>query len=49
MALSQKWCSIGVVSAILTHETIDFKGFSGTFQDTAVADEKYLNHVKFSS
>ena len=35
----QKWCSSGVVSALLLHRTIDFTGFSGTFQDTAVADE----------
>ena len=35
----QKWCSSGVVSAFLLRETIDFTGFSGTFQDTAVADE----------
>ena len=35
----QKWCSSGVVSAFPLHESIDFTGFSGTFQDTAVADE----------
>ena len=34
-----KWCSSGVVSAVPLHKTIDFTGFSGTFQDTAVADE----------
>ena len=33
----QKWCSSGVVSALVLRETIDFTGFSGTFQDTAVA------------
>ena len=37
--LFQKWCSSGVVSAFLLHETIDFTDFSGTFQDTAVADK----------
>ena len=35
----QKWCSSGVVSALMLRKTIDFTGFSGTFQDTAVADE----------
>ena len=45
----QKWCSSGVVSALLLHETIDFTGFSGTFQDTAVAHEKHSYHIlKFS-
>ena len=34
----------GVVSAILSRKTIDFTGFFGTLQDTAVADEKYSNH-----
>ena len=33
----KKWCSSGVVSAISYCEIIDFTGFSGTFQDTAVA------------
>ena len=37
--LFQKWCSSGVVSALLNREIIDFTGFSGTFQDTAVADK----------
>ena len=37
--LFQKWCSSGVVSTISRRETIDFTGFSGTFQDTAVTDE----------
>ena len=40
----QKWCSNGVVSAFPLRETIDFTGFSGTFQDTAVADEQYIYH-----
>ena len=40
----QKWCSSGVVSALMLRKTIDFTGFSGTFQDIAVADEKYLYH-----
>ena len=35
----KKWCSSGVVSAISRHEIIDFTGFSGTFQDTAVTDK----------
>jgi len=37
--LFQKWCSSGVVSALPCCESIDFTGFSGIFQDTAVADE----------
>ncbi|MFR8261665.1 hypothetical protein [Frisingicoccus sp.] len=37
--LFQKWCSSGVVSAFPLREIIDFTGFFGTFQDTAVADE----------
>ena len=40
----RKWCSSGVVSAFPLRETIDFTGFSGTFQDTAVAHEKYFYH-----
>ena len=40
----QKWCSSGVVSAFLLRKTIDFTGFFGTFQDTAVTNEKYLYH-----
>ena len=40
-----KWCSRGVVSAFPLHETIDFTGFFGTFQDTAVADESYADHL----
>ena len=40
----QKWCSSGVVSALMLRKTIDFTGFSGTFQDTAVANEKYFYH-----
>ena len=35
----QKWCSSGVVSAFLLRETIDFTGFWGSFQDTAVANK----------
>lgn len=42
--LFQKWCSSGVVSAFPLCETIDFTGFSGIFQDVAVADEKYFYH-----
>lgn len=34
--LFQKWCSSGVVGAFLFRKTIDFTGFSGTFQDTAM-------------
>ena len=45
----QKWCSSGVVSAFLFRKPIDFTGFSGTFQDTAVADEKHSYHIKSSS
>ena len=40
--LFQKWCSSGVVGAFLFRKTIDFTGFSGTFQDTAVAAEENL-------
>ena len=39
----QKWCGSGVVSAFPCLKTIDFPGFSGTFQDTAMADEKDVN------
>ena len=39
----QKWCSSGVVSAFLLCKTIDFTGFCGIFQDTAVA-KKYFGH-----
>ena len=42
-----KWCSSGVVSAFPFLKTIDFTGFSGTFQDTAVADEKYFYHISY--
>ena len=31
------------MSACFCHKTIDFTGFSGTFQDVAVADEKDVN------
>ena len=40
----QKWCSNGVVSAFPLRETIDFTGFLGTFQDTAVAYKQDLGH-----
>jgi hypothetical protein len=36
----------GVVSAFPRREIIDFTGLSKISQDTAVADEKYLNHIK---
>lgn len=38
----------GVVSAVPLRETIDFTGFSGTFQDIAVAHEKHSKHIKNS-
>ncbi len=38
-----------MVSAFPHYENIDFTGFSGPFQDTAVADEKYFYHCGFSS
>jgi len=41
----QKWCGSGVVSAFPCLKTIDFPGFSGTFQDVAVADEKNFNVI----
>ena len=44
----QKWCSSGVVSAFPLHKTIDFTGFSGTFQNPAVADKQHFNHVRIS-
>ena len=47
--LFQKWCSSGVVSAFPHSEIIDFTGFCGILQDTAVAHEKYFNHNKNSS
>ena len=34
-----KWCSSGVVNAFFKSKTIDFTGFSGIFQDTAVTNE----------
>ena len=40
----QKWCSSGVVSALLLQRTTDFTGFFRTFRDIAVAHEKYFNH-----
>ena len=43
--LFQKWCSSGVVSTSLSRTIIDFIGFSGILQDTAVAGKKYLNHI----
>ena len=39
----QKWCSSGVVSAFLLRKALDFTGFCGTFQDTAVV-KKYFGH-----
>jgi hypothetical protein len=47
--LFQKWCNSGVVSAFPRREIIDFAGFSGIFQDIAVAHKKYRNHVYFPS
>ena len=35
----QKWCSSGVVSALLLQRTTDFTGFFRTFRDIAVANE----------
>ena len=35
----------GVVNTLTCHEIIDFTGFSGTFQHSAVADEKYFYHI----
>jgi hypothetical protein len=46
--LFRKWCSSGVVSTLLKREIIDSTGFSGTFQDTAVADKKYFNHFSIT-
>ena len=43
--LFHKWCSNGVVNAISRYEIIDFTGFSGTFQDTIVANKKYSYHI----
>lgn len=40
-----KWYSSDVISAVLPHETIDFTGFSGTFQDIAVANKLYSYHI----
>ena len=47
--LFQKWCSSGVVNALPPCKTIDFIGFSGILQDTAVTHKKYRNHVYFPS
>ena len=41
----QKWCSSGVVSALLLQRTTDFTGFFRTFRDTAVAHKKDLLHT----
>ena len=41
--LFQKWCSSGAVNASICRKTIDSTGYSGTFQDTAMADEKDVN------
>ena len=41
----QKWCSSGVVSALLLQRTTDFTGFFRTFRDIAVAHEKYFYHL----
>ena len=38
----KKWCSSGVVSTSLSRTIIDFMGFSGILQDTAVADRYYF-------
>lgn len=35
----QKWCSGGVVSALLLRRAIDFTGLSGILQDISVADK----------
>ncbi len=43
----QKWCSSGVVSALLLQRTTDFTGFFRTFRDIAVADKQYFYHVAF--
>lgn len=45
----QKWCSRGVVSALLLQRTTDFTGFFRTFRDIAVADEKHSYHILKSS
>ena len=42
----RKWCSSGVVSAFSLRETLDFTGFSGIFQDTAVAYKQNFFHPK---
>ena len=39
----------GVVSALLLRRAIDFTGFLGTFQDTAVVDKKNFNDVRISA
>ena len=44
--LFQKWCSSGVVNAFFHCKIIDFKGFFGFLQDTAVADEEYPVHFR---
>lgn len=47
--LFQKWCGSSVTSVILKREIIDFTGFSGKLQNTAVADEKDFYHVAKTS
>ena len=46
--LFRKWCSSGVVSVLSGHKNIEFIGFSGTFQDTAVADKEYFYHFSIT-
>ena len=41
----QKWCSSGIVSALLLQRTTDFTGFFRTFRDIAVAHKKYFYHL----
>ena len=40
----QKWCSSGVVSALLLQRTTDFTGFFRTFRDIAVTYKQDLCH-----
>ena len=42
----QKWCSSGVVSALLLQRTTDFTGFFRTFRDIAVANKQYFYHLE---
>ena len=41
----RKWCSSGIVSALLLQRTTDFTGFFRTFRDIAVAHKKYFYHL----